>query len=66
MISRIKTDLVKKLLESGLVKPYDIIEHSFTDNGVRDISRCIISQDGIFPTMTTRPDCLGVVVDEKP
>lgn len=29
----IKTKIVKQLLESGLLKPYYVVEHSYTDGG---------------------------------
>ena len=64
-MNKIKTKIVKQLLQSGLVKPYDIVEHSFTDNGQRKLERLVISTDGIMPTITTRIDCLGVVVKDE-
>ena len=33
--------------------------------GGRDINNLIVSTDGIFPCLTTRPDTLGVVIDEE-
>ena len=63
MKTKIKSTLCKQLIESGIVKPYDIIEHSFTDNGSRDIKKLVMSDNGIVPTITTRCDCLGVVVE---
>ena len=57
----IKKKVINNLLDSGLVQPYDVIEHSYTDNGKRDLEDLIVSQDGVFPCMTTRPDCLGAV-----
>lgn len=65
MKSKIKSKLATKLIDSGKVKEFDVIEHSFTDNGDRDMDRLIVSTDGIFPTITTRPDVLGVVVNDK-
>lgn len=65
MGSNLKNDLCKKILSSGLVKPYDIVEHSYTDGGGRTIEKLIVSANGIFPTLTTRPDCLGVVVIDE-
>ena len=64
-MKKIKTKIVKQLLASGLVKPFDVVEHSYTDNGSRDLTRLIVSTNGIFPAMTTRPDCLGVVVENE-
>lgn len=62
---KIKKKKIIEILSSGLVKPFDVVEHSYTDGGGRTINKLIVSVDGIFPTITTRPDCLGVVVDEK-
>ena len=64
-MNKIKKKIVNDILSSGLVKPYDIIEHSYTDGGERDISRLVKSTDGVLPSMTTRPDTLGVVIDEQ-
>ena len=61
----LKKNLCKKLLESGKVKPFDVIDHSYTDSGERDIERSIISTNGILPTITTRPDTMAVVVKEN-
>ena len=33
--------------------------------GGRTIEKLIVSTNGIFPTLTTRPDCLGVVVIDE-
>ena len=65
MKSKIKADLCHQLISLGKVKEFDVIEHSFTDNGQRDLDRLVVSKDGIFPTLTTRPDCLGIAVKKK-
>ena len=61
----IKTKTINELLKCGLVKPYDIINHSYTDGGGRMLENLIVSTNGIFPCLTTRPDTLGVVVNEQ-
>ena len=61
----IKRKLISKLLESGLAKEMDVIEHSYTDGGTRDMNKIIVSRNGIVPSFTTRPDTLGVVVDGR-
>lgn len=63
-MKNIKTELCIRVLTSGCVKPYDVIVHSYTDGGTRDLDRVIVSTNGIMPALTTRPDILGVVVDE--
>lgn len=60
--SEIKSKLCNDLISNNLVKEFDVIEHSFTDGGGRDIKKLIVSTNNIFPTLTTRPDVLGVVV----
>ena len=64
-VMNIKKKVINDLLKSGLVKPYDVVEHSYTDNGKRELKNLIVSKDGIFPCMTTRPDCLGVTEMKK-
>ena len=64
-MKHIKTKVIKELLNSGLVKPYDIVEHSYTDNGARDLTKLVVSTNGIFPCITTRPDTLGVVIENE-
>lgn len=61
----IKIKTINELLKSKLVKPYDIINHSYTDGGGRMLENLIVSTNGIFPCLTTRPDTLGVVVNEQ-
>ena len=64
-----KNILCNELVKSGILKIGTIINHSYTNglNGKNPNSRqkledYIESENGILPTMTTRPDCLGVVV----
>ena len=64
-MSTIKKDIASKLLKSNLLKPYYVVEHSYTDNGKRDISKLIVSKNQIFPCLTTRPDTLGIVWKEN-
>ena len=64
-MSKIKSKLCDDLIKYDLVKPYYVINHSFTDNGERDLDKVIISKDNILPCLTTRPDILGVVIDEQ-
>ena len=57
----IKAKIINDLIQSGLLKPYYVVEHSYTDNGERNLERLIVSTNGIFPCLTTRPDTLGIV-----
>lgn len=67
----LKHQLCNELIESGILKEGYIVNHSYTNglNGNNPNSRLTLddyieSIDGIMPTLTTRPDCLGVVVKD--
>lgn len=58
----IKTELCNYLIENGLVVPYQVIRHSYSNHRLREDWG---GRDGfvnICPTLDTRCDCLGVVV----
>ena len=59
-----KNKLCNDLIKSGLVKKGDVINHSY-NCGDRPLTSVYIARGGIFPTLTTRPDTLGVVVSDK-
>lgn len=55
-----KTVLCNKLVKESIVRGGEIVNHSYTTSKQRDtLNKYIESDDGIMPTMTTRPDCLG-------
>lgn len=57
-----KTNLCNKLVKSGILKGGEIINHSYTSSKQRKNPEDYIeTKNGIFPTMTTRPDTLGYV-----
>ncbi len=63
----LKEKLCDDLIESGTVKGGEIINHSYTNSEKKQNSRLELENfiertDGIMPTLTTRPDILGVVV----
>jgi DNA-cytosine methyltransferase len=63
----LKEKLCDELIESGILKEGDVINHSYTNSAKKDNSRLeledfIESKDGIMPTITTRGDTLGVAV----
>ena len=64
----LKTQLCNKLVEEGKVQEGDVIRHSYSsnrlENGEKNMGR-IENHEGLSPTLDTRCDCLGVVVDEK-
>lgn len=70
----IDTDLKSKkgqlsayLLSHGLVQPFDVFQHSYSSNRLRaakgDPSGQKAFNHNIVPTLTTRCDCLGVIVN---
>ena len=62
----LKTKLCNELVKEGIVQGGEIINHSYTTSKQRNtLDKYIESNNGITPTLTTRPDCLGVVVDES-
>lgn len=62
----LKEKLCTELIEKNLVKENDIINHSYNWGGERPLDEVEKYDDNISPTLTTRPDTLGVtVVDLK-
>lgn len=66
----LKEKLCDDLIESGTVKGGEIVNHSYTNSKKKPNSRLeledfIETTDGITPTLTTRPDTLGVVVNNE-
>ncbi len=58
-----KEKLADNLIESGTVKGGEVINHSYSSSRLNRDRNPIESNDGIMPTLTTRTDTLGVVVD---
>ena len=69
MSSKLKSELCEKLLRGGQLRPYDVIVHSYTNNrlnnGTKNMNRIQNQDNNIAPTLTTRCDCLGVVVKDE-
>lgn len=58
--NNLKTDLCNKLVGEEIVKGGKVVNHSYTTSEQRNsLSKYIESDDGVMPTLTTRPDCLG-------
>lgn len=68
-VYNLKRQLCNKLIENDMVKEGDVIRHSYSNNrlknGEKNMGR-IESQEHLSPTLDTRCDCLGVVVNENP
>ena len=59
----LKEQLCDNLIEQGIVHGGEVINHSYTTSEQRNtLDKYIESNDGIMPTMTTRPDILGICV----
>lgn len=58
-------DFCNKLIKENLVKPYDIIKHSFCKSRMKDKKLRIENKGSIICTIPTRADTLGVVVYDK-
>ena len=56
----LKTKLCNDLVEKGVVHGGEIVNHSYTTSEQRDsLDKYVESDNGVVPTLTTRPDCLG-------
>lgn len=64
MKSKLKAKMCEQLLKSGSLKLYDTIRHSYTTRRIKGEMKDI-TENNICPTLDTRCDCLGVVVDDK-
>lgn len=68
----LKQQLCNKLVQSGLLKDFDIINHSYTNglcgknpNSRQKLEDFIESTNGISPTLTTRPDTMGTMINYR-
>lgn len=59
-----KEKFCDEILENGMVGDMDIINHSYTSSRRADFKK-YANKDGVAPTMTTRPDTLGIVTQSK-
>ena len=57
-----KEILADDLIKQGVVKGGEVINHSYASSRLNRDRNPIETTDGIMPTLTTRPDTLGVVV----
>ena len=62
--SKLKRDMCMKVLQSGQKKEFDTIRHSYTNSRLNgNFNEC--RQNNISPTLDTRCDCIGVVVNDR-
>ena len=63
----LKTTLCNKLIQENKVKEYDVIKHAYSKQILEGNKKAIEKSDGSMITLTTRADCVGVVVkDDTP
>ena len=60
----LKQQMANQLIEQGKVQAYDVIRHSYTKSRMNGKMNDI-QENNMSPTIDTRADCLGVVVNEK-
>ena len=60
----LKKQLCNKLIQDGLVQEGDIIKHSYTTQILNGNKKCVEKSNEMI-TLTTRGDCIGVVVQDK-
>jgi DNA (cytosine-5)-methyltransferase 1 len=56
--------LCNKLVAEGKVKKGDVVKYSYTNQILSGNKKCV-ERSGEMVTLTTRPDCLGVVVEDS-
>lgn len=62
--NNLKTQLCNELIASGKVKENDVIRHSYSTSRMNGQMKDI-QQNNMCPTLDTRCDCLGVVVNDS-
>ena len=62
--TNLKNKMCNDLISNGKVKPYDVIRHSYTSSRMSGKMNDI-QENNICPTLDTRCDCLGVVVEDE-
>ena len=60
-----KEQLCDYLVQNDLVEPYDVINHGYTDHRFETLNqgKDLVMSKNMAPTITTRPDELGVAVE---
>lgn len=64
-IKNLKQKLCDYLIDNGKVKEYDIIRHSYSNSRMKEWENRNIEKNNEVPTLDTRCDCLGVVVNQE-
>lgn len=61
----LKQQLCNSLIENGLVQENDVIRHSYSNSRMENWDKRNIEFNNLVPTLDTRCDCLGVVVNNN-
>ena len=61
----LKQQLCEDLIEKGKVKENDVIRHSYSTSRMEQWENRNVETNNISPTLDTRCDCLGVVVNDE-
>lgn len=62
----LKRQLCNKLIQDKLVKEGDVIRHSYSSNRMKNYYANNKADNNCSPTLDTRCDCLGIVVNNNP
>ena len=65
MNNTLQRKLCNSLIESGKVKENDVIRHSYSNSRLNNWDKRGVEFNNMTPTLDTRCDCLGVVVNTK-
>lgn len=62
-----KEQLCDYLVQNDLIEPYDVINHGYTDHRFETLNqgKDLVMSKNMAPTITTRPDELGVAVENE-
>ena len=58
-----KKELCNDLIKNNKVKENDVIRHSYSSSRMKEWEKRSVEQNNISPTLDTRCDCLGVVIN---
>ena len=61
-----KQELCDYLIQNNKVKEFDVIKHSYSTSRMKDWETRNVERNNESPTISTRCDCLGVVVNQPP
>ena len=63
VVVNMKKELCNNLIKDGKVRENDVIRHSYTTSRTNEWDKRSVEQNNLSPTLDTRCDCLGVVIN---